>query len=500
MRLVRPYRTEGEGRTQSGLPHATGRSLRFADLGAWFVLLIAAAARFVGETASVGRIEPRVVVGVSAILTAALVAIVHWQPRRGAARHPVAVREGILLFAASLLVTAGAPLVVFANRSSDAPPGSVVAFWTTVFVGALLVAAGSLRTSRAVLGSATSLVLLAAGAGVLANWERPSSFSLFVRYAGPQIMMLIAGAVWVVSVTVMLSALRRSGWGGAVVPLAGGAFAGGAVLLASASESLSMVASPIVLLAAGASAVQFLMLLSLGPAMGEVVSGTAIAAAPAAITLLTVVESVVGVLGPRPILVVPVIAAAALGLAASVVAVSASAQAGAAGPDTARRWSRVMALMALCVAAVGLAAPTLHVAVRGGLSSGQAFAADFSMLGYETVAGITVFALAGMVAAAAFSSASRRVWVSVLVCTVIGAFAWFVLRPMPLHTWVSWIPPEVQQDYGTEFASLVFEPLAGYWQIAGLLIALVTAVAISVTGETVPSVGSTVERDPEVCS
>jgi len=462
----------------SGLPHATALSKRGLTIGAWLLVLFCACLRFTMDTASVGRADSDAVIGMSAILTGILIALVHWSPseaRREARHQGLAAAVSVAL--ASMTVAAGVPWLVFMNRSSDAPPGAVVAFWTTAFVGAVLVAAASLNRSGARTRVPAALILLSAGAGVLANWERPSSFSLLVRYTGPQIAMLTAGLVWVVLILLLAGRVRDIGWPAMVIPVSVGSLMGGAVVFALNPAASSSATSPIVLLAAGAFAVLHLIVLSLGPGRGAIVSGTAIAAAPAAITLLAILEAAVGMLGPRPLLIAPVAAASALG-AASIWLLLDERESPRVAPS--HPALILLAMGGLVLATVGMAAPALGVAVKGGLSDGQAFAVEFSMAGYETVAGwIAVSAVLLTVAAVIDRTGYGRLLL-VAATSVVALIAWVFLRPMPLHTWVSWIPPEVQQDYGTEFASIVFSPLGSIWQPVGLIIAVLTAVGAAI--------------------
>jgi len=75
------------------------------------------------------------------------------------------------------------------------------------------------------------------------------------------------------------------------------------------------------------------------------------------------------------------------------------------------------------------------------------------------------------------------------VVGLVGAGAWWIVGRTPLHTWVTWIPPDVQQDYGTEYASIVFEPLTVAWQtvavgVAVAVLLVAAAEALRVTRET----------------
>jgi hypothetical protein len=47
--------------------------------------------------------------------------------------------------------------------------------------------------------------------------------------------------------------------------------------------------------------------------------------------------------------------------------------------------------------------------------------------------------------------------------------SWIPLHTTPLHTWNTWIPPSVQQDYGTVYASRETAPVRNPLEIAALV-------------------------------
>ncbi len=474
MRLVRPYRTGGEGRTESGLPHATALSKPILMPLAWSVVAVMASLSFVFSTTTVGRVGPSVVAGTSAIASGLLVLLVHGAPSRRqgvSGSGPWVLSEALPVALATVAATLVSPLIILANRSSDAPAGSVVAFWTTVFAGSLLAAVGVVSQDDRLRRVASLLLLLTAGAGVLANWERPSSFSLLVRYVEAQSGIVTGVVLWVVAVAYLSHRFQRGGTRVTLIA-SSAAILSGLALPLFYGLAWTRLMEPRVLLAAGASAVLFLMVLSLGPGRGGTLSGSAIAVAPAVITLFTLVESAVGVLGPRPILLAQVLACVAVGVSALAMLFAPSAMFGARAKE---RPLGLIALLALIAAGLGMITPAIDVVVRGGLSSGQAFEVGFSMLGYETVAAWLAFALALLVFVSARRSGSGSGAALLLAASMITVFAWWTLRDVPLHTWVSWIPAEVQQDYGTEFASMVMKPAVAVWQMIALGSCLVAA-------------------------
>jgi hypothetical protein len=105
------------------------------------------------------------------------------------------------------------------------------------------------------------------------------------------------------------------------------------------------------------------------------------------------------------------------------------------------------------------------------------------MAGYETLGGWIVLAAAAAALGMAVIPPRRAVDTAPVVA--LGAAlvpAWLALRFVPLHTWVNWIPPEVQQDYGTEYASVVFSGVPVVWQIVSLGLTVLACVLLVVIG------------------
>ncbi|MBE0477203.1 MAG: hypothetical protein IBX62_08920 [Coriobacteriia bacterium] len=351
-----------------------------------------------------------------------------------------------------------APLLVSAYRYSDAPAGSIVVFVTTSLWGAaaMLAVVGSCwRMRRDWTPLAGVLLAAVAGAGVLANWERPSSFSPVVRFLDEQAMMLLAGVLWVAGLAALGWLARSRPVRAVVAGYAGGSLLTAAALVAgygvTGTQLLSVGSYAVAAAFATASAVWLAARRRLG------LVGPALLAAPVLISGLTFLEQATGMFGPRPLLAGPVLGASVLVALGIGAAVPLPAGRRPAAPSRADVLGRSLAVAALASAAVALAAPALRVTVHGMRSSGDAFDAVFAMRGFEAL-GAWLALAGGLLALAAF--AGRRLpAVPALAALASSGAALTPLGGTPLHTWVSWIPPEVQQDYGTEYAYIVFERL-----------------------------------------
>ncbi len=444
---------------------------------AWVLLALAAAATFVFETAVTPFVEDPALVLATAVFTAVLLFLMGGLPGRGVLASLGRARAIALLGAGALGGTL-APALVALSRYSDSPPGTVVAFWTTSVWGALLVLGAALRQRR--FGPLSAALLAVVGtAGILGNWERPSSLSLFVAHTSQEVAFVVAGLAWALSVLVAVYVARDhrpalvytlSGVGTLVSALAW-------ALPAAGWDSASLIDAS-VLPAAASRALLLALSLYVAIHAGPRRAGAAWMLAVPLITSLLFVEEATGVFGPRPILV----DAAGWASVLIVIAVVLLVVPGGSGRHSARSADRparaplphlslVLASLAAASALVAFASPGVEVAVRATLDGGGDFAADFRMLGVQTVGGWLAFSVACVAIAAAVGSPTRTQALAGLLgaLTALGGHA--SLAFTPLHVWMRWIPPQVQQDYGSEYATIVFTPVPAPAQLAALALA-----------------------------
>ena len=154
---------------------------------------------YVMTTVVMDQVPDTVLVGVGLLLAALVVLAVYG---RGSVVGDVRSHRSASMLAAFGGVACFwlAPLVVLTQRASDAPSGAVVLFHTTALWGAIAafswwVHRGPRATYLAPAGAVAAVV---GAAGLLANWERPSSFSPFIKYLQPELLMLVAGLVFAV--------------------------------------------------------------------------------------------------------------------------------------------------------------------------------------------------------------------------------------------------------------------------------------------------------------
>ncbi|MHB9002467.1 MAG: hypothetical protein ACYC6C_00170 [Coriobacteriia bacterium] len=501
-------RTSGKGQAQPGPSLAMSALTWLSVVVGWLVLSMSAAGRFVFETSTVGHLDERAVVGASAIAAGLLVGLVYVpsgrRPTTSAATSATLI-SSVMIASAAALSTAVAPLIVFANRYSDAPKGSVVLFWTVVVAGVALWLAGALERRQQVLLAPGAVLAMTGAMGVLANWERPSSFSLLSRYAAEQLLMGAASVIWALSIYYIVRRVRADGWTRIAAPFTvGSILAGTTLVLASANPGDAFVTTT--LLAAACAALVAFLTLTLAASNSIPTAASALVFAPVLVSAITFIESALGMRGPRPLLATEVLAASLVCVTGALLvwrtsreprfvpgsapadptsatidaaphAEDASLDAHDPATDTVPtppttpsvRLARWLSAAALLLTAVALIMPAVAVRVRGVREAGS-FTADFHMRGYETVGGWLVLSLALVVLAMALRPLAGNVLRGSLALGA-GLLGWWVLRFIPLHTWISWIPPEVQQDYGSEYASIVFAPMQAWWQVAALIVA-----------------------------
>ena len=456
------------------------------SLVAALAALAGASGSFVLTTAVMDTLPDSVVVGLSVAIAFLAAAALFG---REALRTIRSAEKGFVLWAAIAGVLAfwAAPLLVLSQRASDAPSGADSLFFTTTAWGLIcvLVASAVSLERPAVTAVAGAVAALAGAAGLLASWERPSSFSPFAKFPAREALMLLAGLMFAAGLLVLAGLVRRLGARTtAVVALAGAAAVGlvvAAIPLFSAGVSSAPLLSTVYL---GVTTAIFAIGLLLAVEDAGMSRGSiALLGAPVVVTLLSLVERVTGVYGPNP-MHVPGVAAGALALLAALVVVwLAAAWPKAAGaPATGiARLPLLLGAGALALSTVALFTPALTARSQGGLEGG--FDATWAMFGYEAAASWLVFAAAGLALAAAYlaSQTGRRGdWVPSAAAALVCAVASVPLAGTTLATWNRWVPADVQQTYGTEYSTLTIAARLDVVRLVAMALAVAAVVALAV--------------------
>lgn len=451
--------------------------------------LIGACAAFVVSTVLNG-IVPDALVVASGAAGVAFVALVVAGSATNAKALLADRRECAVAAAGGAAAWAIAPFVVMSQRASDAPPGSEVVFFTLSawgFVALLLDQILAKKRSGAT--SAAGLAALVGGSIVLASWEFPSSFSPFVRYPDRHLWMLGAGALFAAGLWLLIRATRTLGSRPAL--LAGGAGAGLAAIILAGPGLVGagrdpVAAAPLLVVIAIAYALFGTSWFALASRQGTAAASLTLLMAPPALTVLTAVERLTRVYGPDPVRWPAVIAGGALVLGGTVVvwvgstrASSASDPAASDVPDD-RVMRRLVALPIVVglLTAVSLFTPGVRASVEGAFA--ETYRASWNMPGIETASGWLAFAVTALAAAAYVDLRGDRRMPATFaaVLAILASVAYPFVAATPLRTATRWIPADVQQSYGTEYARLSFEAIHDPVRIASLGAAVVMSLVV----------------------
>jgi drug/metabolite transporter (DMT)-like permease len=391
------------------------------------------------------------------------------------------------------LVACAAPAIVLANRFTDAPPGTETLFFTTAAWGVLGVAGALIvRWKRpSAQQMAFALIGLLGVAALVANWERPSSFSPLVRYWRWELGFLLAGLCWVGGSLLLQRLLSGTRSDGVLFVAASSGALLAFVYAVYEAGSGGFTGLSYVWAGAFALMVAFGMLFvawtRLIPAVGVGrVSGLWFLPA-VLITTVTVYEQAVSPRGPDPVIWAGALggmALAGLGAAGVWFAVRTAQKDGV--PETTRLPARITAVssaLAVLAGAISLVLPAFAVSVAGTLADGQAYAATWELLGFESAGGwIPLLAGALLFTASlgvlAESGSASRVTALAAVAGAIALGSYWFVADTPLHTWNRWIPVEIQSEYGTEYALIEFATIHDPVRLAALAFAAAAAVAL----------------------
>jgi len=196
-----------------------------------------------------------------------------------------------------------------------------------------------------------------------------------------------------------------------------------------------------------------------------------LAVSPLLLSALVLLEQLVGVSGPQPMIATGVLAGS-LVLACGMFALFE------AGRSQAVVWRpRAVSWLAavpvvLAIVALGLPSIMATAEISG---VGGSFSGSWTLSGAESVAGWSAVALSLVMLAAI---RSERPWMPVMAA--LGACAaWPWLMSVPTHVLNGWLAPGLQQYYGTEYGSVIFAPITNVLMIAAVIATAFGLVALS---------------------
>ena len=465
------------------------------------LVVAGASAWFVVSTVTMDELPDQALVASAALVALVLVSAFSGTPTRarmaGASRTSVAAA-----IVGGALAWAAAPLAVLMVRATDAPSGTESLFFTTAgwaLAGVLVAYAFRSERPRAIHITGALFAVLGAAA-LLASWERPSSFSPFVKFPGREAVMLAAGVAFALGSLALVYAARALGPRSALwLGLAGAAALGLAATVTSGvgdAASYARIWPQLLLLAAALASLStgWLRLLS---SDGLVRSSALLFVPPVAITVLSLLERATGAYGVNPILWPATLAGSAIAAAGAAllwVVPRAGTRAHTTDADSARpvtlgpaqrswlAFSVGAALVGGVAGAASLALPAFAASSQGVVGNGASFSVAWTMVGAESAAGWLPLLIALLVLSAAWERFARgasrsRAW-SALV-GMVGVASYPLLVATPLTTWNRWIPADVQQAYGTEYARLVMSPVSDSVRLVALALVGVACLALA---------------------
>jgi hypothetical protein len=415
----------------------------------------------------------------AALTAGALAVALLGAPRPVRALRGLTRRLALQACAGGLLAVAGAPALIAALRMTDAPAGSIVVFWVSggwaavAAAGAAVLALRERQVLQAGWSAAGALLAVAGVAGVVADWERPSSFSPLVRFAPQELGILFGGVLLLAGGLLLVRVARSSGTDGALLWAAAAGFAASLVWWAGSSAAYGWSSLTEHSVEVALAAVAWGLVCRLWPATlkawGPATGAAALSVAPVLLSGLAILEQAVGVAGPQPLVVPGVIAGSLLVLAGACALVHARG----AESASAARWPVLAAAVPAFLAAVGLLLPAIAVRVDVTVTGG-AFAGSWNMAGAESVAGWAAVALAVLVIVAAADA--RPAWPVVAALAASAAWPW--LTDVPTHVWNSALAPGIQQYYGTEYGSIGFTALPNAALAGAVILGVMAMLAI----------------------
>jgi len=467
------------------------------------MIVAGSAVWFVVSTLLVGELPDTVIMASSLLIALGFISAFVGTPERERVRSAERPQLGFAAVA-GILAWYAAPAITLSQRATDAPSGTETLFFTTA--GALLAAvvvAFFFADERPTLTQASGALLAVLGsAALLGNWERPSSFSPFLKFPVQEVIMLVAGVVLALGLvagrrSVRLLGARTTLWLGMAAAAAVATLT--ALFDVGAAFGAISLLWPQLLLMGVALSTLATGLSGLVPSHGVVRTTAWLLLVPLAMTALTVVERITGAYGPVPIVWAGAIGGIVLTLAGLAIVHTAWMRSGATSPladeasaqtfGTPRPRTRalvgalVLAAVAAVTAFIALFLPSFTATVVGTTEAGAAFTADWAYSGAEGAIGWLALCIA-LVALAAVVEYDRRIGSHAALIAVSAGLASALTYPLviatPLHTWTRWIPAEIQQAYGTEYARLTFTVAPSLLRLSSVVLAAAACVTLMV--------------------
>ncbi|MHB0976206.1 MAG: EamA family transporter [Candidatus Aquicultorales bacterium] len=405
-------------------------------------------------------LPPSLVAAGRATLGLAFIALV----ARGRLRQKLTGSQWIKLLLAG--VSFGLFLILnVAFRYSNAPSGSDIAFVTSLAPVFLLAAAFKERIKPVAGAFGTALAVLGMVV-VLGNWEKPSSFSPFVKFPGEELALLASAAF--LALTLILAGKLREVEGRVrafsilgVSSIFTAVYAGADLAVKGLPQAESDGFIALLLLGVIGTGVVLHMLIMGAEDMEAHRFSSIILMTPVFLTLFLLVDKFAAGL---PIVLSQVILGCALVSIGFVLAVLPVKSRGIHEVEvirTARQVWPVLAILAsvgIVSALAGAFAPVRESFIAGYLDSGAPYRESWSTLGFESVGFYVAAAVSVFLLTTAFRMRNGSVGnIALIVAGLSAASAALLGLAVGNNTfsaWYLWMPAEIQWAIGTEYVDL----------------------------------------------
>ncbi len=430
-----------------------------------------------------------------------------WRPLAGAA--------ALLWLALSLSVW---------RRYTANPPGSDTVFILSLAPVFVMWLArrylGELIGPARLVGAAVGVLGMAA---ILANWERPSTFSPFVRFPSQELWLLGAAVAWAAFAVALRRLVKRDEARdpAVIVAVIVSLAALPALVVALVSPGPTALFQGIVpnitlLVALGLAGIgmPYALLTRLLATREASATAGALFATPVLMTLTVIIDAYQGVRPKVPMVMTPMTVGCLLAVLAIYLVwrgdrdleLNGVANAGRrlVLTEFSGRVLRFLAGASLLVALLAFYLPVASNLITGTQDNGRPFEAMWLTRGFQTVGGYLLLLAAGLLVYL-FSRIAERGWegaraavVTGWAAVVLGLIAgWWFAGASSFSAWQSWVPAEIQHALGSEYATFIETPLTNVPAlVSAVMMALgaLTMLAMGLPGALVGSGGAGVTK------
>lgn len=363
-------------------------------------------------------------------------------------------------------------------RYSYAPPATNVLFLLNLAPAIILVLSAFVLSERMTFPKVIGVAMGVLGmVSILANWERPSTFSPFSRYPKEEMFILLAAFCWALFTVHARKVLKRHDpitvtyitLGLSLIPV---------LILAMARDGLKVIQTissadwlVVLLLGVVCTAVAYLLWYHVLTEVEASKAGASLLLTPVFLTALMAVERRIGFFGTSPIVVVPVITGIILILAGvgvtwlmwlskekMVAPLLVGERQFILGEGWLGKTLIFFAAGSLILAVIAFFLPIKVNHIQGVLLNDAIYESEWRTNGYDSIGGYLLLLMGATNVIAALRYLRRR-YDSLQLLGWAGFSALLLLSvrfagDTVFFSWTPWIPVEIQHAIGTEYVRI----------------------------------------------